>query len=100
MSSFSLYASDVVALARKDLRLELRARDTLPAMLLFVLSTLAVFHFALPAGTREKAPDGPPSVAVVFSPPPGPARGRGPPPQRGAPAGPRFPPRAPSAGLL
>ena len=51
MSALALYASDVVALARKDLRLELRARDTLPAMLLFVLSTLVVFHFALPAGT-------------------------------------------------
>jgi len=42
------YLGDVAALARKDLRLELRARDTLPAMLLFVLSTLVVFHFALP----------------------------------------------------
>ena len=42
-----------LALARKDLRLELRARDTLPAMLLFVLATLAVFHFALPAGHRR-----------------------------------------------
>ena len=30
------YLGDVAALARKDLRLELRARDTLPAMLLFV----------------------------------------------------------------
>ena len=36
MSSFALYSADVVALARKDLKLELRARDTLPAMLLFV----------------------------------------------------------------
>ena len=43
------YLGDVAALARKDLRLELRARDTLPAMLLFVLATLVVFHFALPA---------------------------------------------------
>ena len=30
------YARDVGALARKDLLLELRARDTLPAMVLFV----------------------------------------------------------------
>jgi heme exporter protein B len=47
------YLGDVAALARKDLRLELRARDTLPAMLLFVLSTLVVFHFALPTVTDD-----------------------------------------------
>ena len=35
------YLGDVAALTHKDLRVELRARDTLPAMLLFVLSTLA-----------------------------------------------------------
>ena len=67
MSSFSLYASDVVALARKDLRLELRARDTLPAMLLFVLSTLAVFHFALPAGTGDDAAYGLLWIAIIFT---------------------------------
>lgn len=47
------YLADVGALARKDLRLELRARDTLPAMLLFVVSTLVVFHFALPTVTDD-----------------------------------------------
>ena len=47
------YLADVGALARKDLRLELRTRDTLPAMVLFVVSTLVVFHFALPAGADE-----------------------------------------------
>ncbi|NUP96668.1 MAG: hypothetical protein HUU28_10945, partial [Planctomycetaceae bacterium] len=31
------------------LLLELRTRETLPAMLLFVVSALVVFHFALPA---------------------------------------------------
>ena len=31
-------------------------RDTLPAMLLFVLSTLAIFHFALPAGRPARTP--------------------------------------------
>jgi heme exporter protein B len=49
------YLADVSALARKDLRLELRAKDTLPAMLLFVLATLVVFHFALPEGTSDDA---------------------------------------------
>ena len=67
MSSLSLYASDVVALARKDLTLELRARDTLPAMLLFVLSTLAVFHFALPAGTGDDAAYGLLWIAIIFT---------------------------------
>ena len=67
MSSLSLYASDVVALARKDLKLELRARDTLPAMLLFVLSTLAVFHFALPAGTGDDAAYGLLWIAIIFT---------------------------------
>jgi len=42
------YARDVAALARKDLLLELRAKETLPSMLLFVLAALTIFHFALP----------------------------------------------------
>jgi len=61
------YLGDVAALARKDLRLELRARDTLPAMLLFVVSTLVVFHFALPAGSDELAAQGLLWVALVFT---------------------------------
>jgi heme exporter protein B len=61
------YAADVAALARKDLRLELRARETLPAMLLFVVSTLVVFHFALPAGSGDEAAYGLLWVALVFT---------------------------------
>ncbi len=61
------YLADVVTLARKDLRLELRARDTLPAMLLFVVSTLVVFHFALPEGADEAAAQGLLWVALVFT---------------------------------
>ena len=61
------YLGDVAALARKDLRLELRARDTLPAMLLFVLSTLVVFHFALPTGADDVAAQGLLWVALVFT---------------------------------
>lgn len=61
------YLADVSALARKDLRLELRAKDTLPAMLLFVLATLVVFHFALPKGTSEDAAYGLLWVAIVFT---------------------------------
>lgn len=61
------YLADVAALARKDLLLELRARDTLPAMLLFVLSTLVVFHFVLPSDSSELAATGLLWVAIVFT---------------------------------
>ena len=61
------YFSDVAALARKDLLLELRGRDTLPAMLLFVASALVIFHFALPSGTGELAGLGLLWVAIVFT---------------------------------
>jgi heme exporter protein B len=67
VSGLTLYASDVLALARKDLRLELRARDTLPAMLLFVVATLAVFHFALPTGSGDDAAYGMLWIAIVFT---------------------------------
>ena len=49
------YTRDVAALARKDLLLELRAKETLPSMLLFVVATLTIFHFALPRGTGDAA---------------------------------------------
>ena len=61
------YLGDVAALARKDLALELRARDTLPAMVLFVLSTLVVFHFALPRVAGDDAAYGLLWVALVFT---------------------------------
>ena len=61
------YVSDVTALARKDLLLELRARDTLPAMLLFVVAALVVFHFALPSGSGRLAGLGLLWVAIVFT---------------------------------
>jgi heme exporter protein B len=61
------YLRDVAALARKDLLLELRAKETLPAMLLFVLSALTVFHFALPRGTGHIAALGLLWIALVFT---------------------------------
>jgi heme exporter protein B len=61
------YLADVATLTRKDLRVALRARDTLPAMLLFVLSTLVVFHFASPEGTSDDAAYGLLWVAIVFT---------------------------------
>jgi heme exporter protein B len=61
------YLRDVGALAHKDLVLELRARDTLPAMLLFVVSTLVVFHFVLPGDTSDLAAAGLLWVALIFT---------------------------------
>lgn len=61
------YLGDVGALARKDLVLELRARDTVPAMLLFVVAALVVFHFVLPADSSELASLGLLWVALVFT---------------------------------
>jgi heme exporter protein B len=61
------YLADVVALTRKDLKVELRTWDTLPAMLLFVLTALVVFHFALPAGAADEAAYGLLWIAIVFT---------------------------------
>jgi heme exporter protein B len=61
------YFADVAALARKDLLLELRSRDTLPAMLLFVVSALVVFHFALPSDASESASTGLLWIALLFT---------------------------------
>ena len=61
------YLADVRALARKDLLLELRARDTLPAMLLFIVATFVVFHFSLPAHSSHLAASGLLWVAIVFT---------------------------------
>jgi heme exporter protein B len=61
------YVGDVLALARKDLVLELRSRDTVPAMLLFVVSTLVVFNFSLPADASPNAAYGLLWVGLVFT---------------------------------
>lgn len=47
------YVHDAAVLARKDVLLELRGRDTLPAMALFVLAGLVVFHFAVGETSEE-----------------------------------------------
>lgn len=41
------YWKTVGAIVRKDLLIELRTRESVPAMVLFSLSTLVVFHFGL-----------------------------------------------------
>jgi len=61
------YLRDVGALARKDLLLELRAKETLPSMLLFVIAALTIFHFALPAGAGDAAALGLLWSALVFT---------------------------------
>ena len=61
------YVNDVLVLARKDLRLELRGRDTVPAMVLFVVTALVVFHFALPADSGDLAALGLLWIALVFT---------------------------------
>ena len=61
------YLSDVGALARKDLLLELRAKETLPSMLLFVIAALTIFHFALPHGTSHAAALGLLWAALIFT---------------------------------
>jgi len=61
------YLADVGALARKDLRLELRSRDTVLSMVLFVVATLVVFSFALPAATAAEASYGLLWVALLFT---------------------------------
>jgi heme exporter protein B len=61
------YLSDVAALARKDLRVELRSRDTVPAMLLFVLGGLVVFHFALAEDSSRVAAAGMLWIALLFT---------------------------------
>jgi heme exporter protein B len=60
------YARDVAALAWKDLLLELRGRETLPAMALFVVGAFVVFRFALTAEQTEAA-RGLLWVAILFT---------------------------------
>jgi heme exporter protein B len=62
-----MYLSDVGALARKDLLLELRAKETLPSMVLFVIAALTIFHFALPRGSGHQAALGLLWAALVFT---------------------------------
>jgi heme exporter protein B len=61
------YLSDVCALARKDLLLELRAKETVPAMMLFVLSTLTIFHFAVPTGASRAVEIGLLWAAIILT---------------------------------
>ncbi len=46
--------SAALAVLRKDLRLELRTLETVPAMVLFSLTTFVIFHFALNRETIDR----------------------------------------------
>lgn len=63
--------SKVFVLARKDLVIEARARETLPPMLAFAFTVTLLLAFALPAGARiaseVRAPFGSVGVADVLS---------------------------------
>jgi heme exporter protein B len=60
------YLRDAAALARKDLLLELRGRELLPSMALFVIAMLVAFRFALTA-EQEAASRGLLWVAILFT---------------------------------
>ncbi|MEX2210879.1 MAG: heme exporter protein CcmB [Gaiellaceae bacterium] len=60
------YLRDAAALARKDLLLELRGRETVPAMVLFVVAVFVAFRFALPQ-EQEAAAQGLLWVAIVLT---------------------------------
>ena len=58
----------VTAVLRKDLQLELRAPQAVPAMALFSVTTLVVFHFALQRNTVEgELAAGVLSVTLLFA---------------------------------
>ena len=61
------YLSDIGALLHKDLLLELRAKETVPAMVLFVLSALTIFHFAVPLHLARDTALGLLWTAIVFT---------------------------------
>jgi len=60
------YVADALALARKDLLLELRGRETVPAAVVFVVGALVVFRFALPE-EESGAAKGLLWVAILFT---------------------------------
>ena len=61
------YFHDAAVLARKDMLLELRGRETLPAMVLFVVAGLVVFHFAVPTEDSEDVGAGLLWVVILFT---------------------------------
>ena len=59
------FVSKTAALARKDLRIELRARETLPPMLAFAFTVTVILSFSLPVSGELRAPRTLPAVGTV-----------------------------------
>ena len=59
------FLTKTLALAGKDLRIETRARETLPPMLAFVFAVTVVLSFTLPADSELQAPRTVPAVGTV-----------------------------------
>jgi heme exporter protein B len=59
------FVAKTLALARKDLRIEARARDTLPPMLAFALAVTLLLSFALPAPGPLSRPIAVPAAGTV-----------------------------------
>ena len=59
------FVAKTAALARKDLRVEMRARETLPPMLAFAFAVTVVLSFTLPGTPELQAPRALPGVGTV-----------------------------------
>jgi heme exporter protein B len=59
------WLAKTAALTRKDLRIELRARDTLPPMLAFSIAVTLLLAFTLPTSGRLEAPTSVPGVGLA-----------------------------------
>ncbi|MBW3595199.1 MAG: heme exporter protein CcmB [Actinobacteria bacterium] len=59
------FIAKTAALARKDLRIEMRARETLPPMLAFAFAVTVVLSFTLPGAPELHAPRELPPVGTV-----------------------------------
>ena len=65
MSANAGFIAKTAALARKDLQIETRARETLPPMLAFVFAVTLILSFSLPGGVELQAPRTVPAVGTV-----------------------------------
>ena len=61
------FLSKTAVLARKDLRLEMRGRDTLPPMLAFTFAVVLLLAFTLPAEARLRSPTETPFGTVALT---------------------------------
>lgn len=66
MSAGASFVSKTTALIAKDLRTELRGRDTLPPMMAFAITVSLLLAFAAPAPARLAEPQQLPLGAVAF----------------------------------